>query len=381
MTLLALCLCVKSSAQKLVLPNAYDPSDLPDSVYVGDQMFHVQGIAIDRAKGCMYFSFTSQFYKTDLQGNIIGSIDKVQGHLGAMTMNPVTGKVYASLEIKDDEIGSNISKKLQVNEVSKGSSVFYIAIIDVDKIDRMGLDPEKDGVMTTVCVKEACADYDAWVSNGGVALEHRYGCSGIDGVTFAPAFGSKNPKYYLYVAYGVYGDESRTDNDYQVLLKYDVSSWSKYETPVTFGEIHTNGPEKPMEKYFIFTGNTRYGVQNMAFDAFTNRIFMAVYKGKKEQYPNYDLFSFDCSQKPFKAPLKGVEYMTKPVSQLSLAKDGLCQDEIYGWKFKWGSTGLCPLGNGWWYISENGKNKEMKTNSCTARLYHWTGGKTPFSSR
>ena len=40
--------------------------------------------------------------------------------------------------------------------------------------------------------------------------------------------------------------------------------------------------------------------------------------------------------------------------------------------FKWGSTGICPLGDGWWLISENSKNKD-KTNNCNARLYRWSG--------
>ena len=72
-------------------------ADLPDTVYVGVKDGHVQGIALDRAKGCMYFSFTSSFIKTDLQGNILGTINRIQGHLGAMTLGP-DGRVYASLE-------------------------------------------------------------------------------------------------------------------------------------------------------------------------------------------------------------------------------------------------------------------------------------------
>ena len=350
------------------------PSDVPDSIYVGGKMFHVQGLAIDRERGYMYFSFTSQFYKTDLQGNVLASIDRVQGHLGAMTLNPEDGRVYASLECKDDEIGANISKKLKVDQIERSSSVFYIAIIDVNKLDRIGMDPEKDGVMTTVCVREACEDYRAIVKQDGKELEHRYGCSGIDGVTFAPAIGKKSGKKYLYVAYGIYGDNGRTDNDYQVLLRYDVRRWGRYETPVTFGNIHEKGPKKPQEKYFVYTGNTRYGVQNMAYDPYTHRIYMAVYNGKKPQYPNYGLFAVDCSKKPFKAPLKGVGYEEDEQKQLTLAEDGLYDEAsgVHGWYFKWGSTGICPLGDGWWLISENSKNKD-KTNNCNARLYRWSG--------
>ncbi len=380
LTFLALAVSMAVSCTAKAPVATIRPSDVPDSVYVGGQMFHVQGLAIDREKGYMYFSFTSQFFKTDLQGNILASIDRVQGHLGAMTLSPVDGRVYASLECKDDEIGANISKKLEVKQIDRASSVFYIAIIDVDKLTRLGMDPEKDGVMTTVCVKEACADYQF-----NDPVDHRFACSGIDGVTFGPAIGHKAgkaiKKWYLYVAYGVYGDNNRSDNDYNVLLRYDVSDWARYETPVVFGEVHTNGPEAPADKYFVYTGNTTWGVQNMAYDSFTNRIYLAVYKGKKPQYPNYDLFAVDCSVKPFKAPLQGVDYFTSKVPQLTLAKDGLYDEAsgTYGWHFKWGSTGLCSIGGGWWIISEKGKNKVDKTNSCNARLYHWTGNsEVPF---
>ena len=60
-------------------------SDLPETVLVTGQEQHVQGIAYDSAENCMYMSFTSRFVKTDMQGNILASIDRIQGHLGAMT--------------------------------------------------------------------------------------------------------------------------------------------------------------------------------------------------------------------------------------------------------------------------------------------------------
>ena len=334
-------------------------TELPDSVYVAVKDGHVQGIALDREKGYMYFSFTSSFIKTDLQGNILGTISRIQGHLGAMTMGP-DGRVYASLECKDDVIGQGISKRLGVENLSHENSVFYI-----------GMDPEKDGVMTTVSIREACKDY----------VGHTYGCSGIDGVTFAPGMGKCSKKLYLYVAYGIYGDNARTDNDNQVLLCYDIKNWKrKYETPVVFGTVPTNGPEKPLHKYFIYTGNTTWGVQNLGYDAHTGRIFMAVYKGKKAQYPNYPLFSIDVAQKPRKAIPSG---LSERHETLQLSQDGLFDQAsgVRGWQFKWGSTGLCPLGDGLWYISENHKDKATGIQSCTARLYRWTGlGDQPFKA-
>ena len=126
-------------------------TDLPREVYVGQQAQHVQGIAYDEEKNCMYMSFTSRFVKVDMQGNILGSIDRIQGHLGAMTFDPVGRKVYASLECKDDQIGQGIAKTLGVDVVTE--SVFYIAIIDVDKLTTLGADPETGDVLKTVCVK------------------------------------------------------------------------------------------------------------------------------------------------------------------------------------------------------------------------------------
>lgn len=352
----------------ILLCSAALATELPDSVYVAVKDGHVQGIALDREKGYMYFSFTSSFIKTDLEGNVIGTINRIQGHLGAMTMGP-DGRVYASLECKDDVIGQGISQRLGVENLSHENSVFYVAIIDVDRLDRKGMDPEKDGVMTTVCIRDACRDY----------VDHTFGCSGIDGVTFAPGIGKCGKKLYLYVAYGIYGDNSRSDNDNQVLLCYDIKNWKrKYETPVVFGTVPTNGPEKPMHKYFIYTGNTTWGVQNMAYDAHTGRIYMAVYKGKKPDFPNYPLFSLDVKQRPAKGVPPGLDAKHEI---LKLSDAGLLDEAsgVRGWDFKWGSTGLCPLGDGLWYISENHKDKATGIQSCTARLYRWNGqGKQVF---
>ena len=59
-----------------------------------------------------------------------------------------------------------------------------MAIFDVDKIDRVGMDATSDGVMTAVYLKEVVDDFSAMVPNNGKAVQHRHGCSGIDGTTF-----------------------------------------------------------------------------------------------------------------------------------------------------------------------------------------------------
>lgn len=367
-------------------------SDLPETVLVTGQEQHVQGIAYDSAENCMYMSFTSRFVKTDMQGNILASIDRIQGHLGAMTFNPETRKVYASLECKDDEIGAGIAKTLNVNTVSRTDSRFFIAIIDVDRLEGIGMDPEGNEVLRTVCIKKAVEDY-AFRSKSG-DFEHRYGCSGIDGVTIGPAIGKPEAarygrrsagkpaadEKYLYVGYGIYGDTDRTDNDYQVIHRYSLKELEKYARPVIFGETHHDGPEKPEKEYFLRTGNTNYGIQNFAYDEYTDCFFLAVYKGRKADFPNYSLFAFKALQQPFKAALTGGRDKKK-VLQLSLVKPeepyfiNPSVDEttgITGWRFRWGSTGLCPLGRGLWYISENGKDRETGKEYCRARLYRWS---------
>ena len=241
--------------------NGPDLRNLPREIRSGEQgPFHVQGIAVDLERGYIYFSFTTKLLKMDFEGNLIGSVDGMTGHLGCLTMNPADGRVYGSLEYKDDAIGKGIRRTLDAGQVApedeKDRTGFYVAIFDVDRITRPDMDAEKDRVMTTVYIKEAVDDYFATAENGGLTVEHRFGCSGIDGVTFAPRFGAKEGGDYLYVAYGVYGDTLRTDNDYQVLLAYDTKDWKRFEQPLSQGSLHKSGPAAPDHKYFVRTGNT-----------------------------------------------------------------------------------------------------------------------------
>ena len=433
-------------------------SELPICVRANGGKFHVQGLAYDEQAQCMYFSFTSAFFKTDMEGNVMASIADINGHIGAMTFDKESRRVIASLEIKDDAIGRNIARKLGQDAWSREQAGFYLAVIDVDRLTRMNMKQEE--VMTLVRLEEVCSDYQANVDVGGKVLEHRFACSGIDGVTIAPAFGAQNhgsevimkdrtcscasnrctrnygseekmrgrnsncgnisctrncgfevavngrtcksasnscaqncgeQQRYVYVAYGIYGDTTRTDNDYNVLLAYrleDVLAQSGMcSSPsannVTCSIISVeNANVSPtsdscarkygiqqlchVHKYFVHTGNTEWGVQNLAYDSSTNQMFLAVYKGSKSRWPNYDLFALDMNQQAFSAPLEGVPYSNSPVEQL----------EVSGaWYFRWGSTGLCPLGDGSYYISHNGASDG--NNYCEVCLYRWQGSSSP----
>ena len=330
---------------------------------------HIQGIAVDQEKGYIYYSYTTMLIKTDLQGRIVGSVTGLLGHLGDLDLNEADGRVYGSLEYKNDAIGRGI---LNMEKSTRTlDNAFYIAIFDVDRIDRVGMSAEKDGIMTTVYLPTVLEDYLAEVATSEGKKAHRLGCSGIDGVAFGPKFGSTSGKEYLTVAYGIYSEKDRSDNDYQVLLQYDTEKWAKYERTLSQDDMHQMGPRKPAGQYFVFTGNTTYGVQNLEYDPFTEAWLMAVYKGVKEHYPNYTLFAADAKARPAKQTLQGIPYLKKGLV-VPLKAEGLkdATTGIRGWMWGVGSTGMAALGGGYYYFSHN-YNSEQGQGS-TIRMYRYT---------
>ena len=330
---------------------------------------HIQGIAVDQKKGYIYYSYTTMLIKTDLQGRIVGSVTGLLGHLGDLDLNEADGRVYGSLEYKNDAIGRGI---LNMEKSTRTlDNAFYIAIFDVDRIDRVGMSAEKDGIMTTVYLPTVLEDYLAEVATSEGKKAHRLGCSGIDGVAFGPKFGTTSGKEYLTVAYGIYSEKDRSDNDYQVLLQYDTEKWAKYERTLSQDDMHQMGPRKPAGQYFVFTGNTTYGVQNLEYDPFTEAWLMAVYKGVKEHYPNYTLFAADAKARPAKQTLQGIPYIKKGFV-VPLKAEGLkdATTGIRGWMWGVGSTGMAALGGGYYYFSHN-YNSEQGQGS-TIRMYRYT---------
>ncbi|WP_443076041.1 hypothetical protein [Streptomyces sp. NBC_01716] len=352
---------------------------LPTSVDGGAwKSGHVQGMAVDRRKGFMYFSFTNLLVKTDLTGKPVGSVTGFTGHLGDLDFNTKDGRVYGSLEYK-------------------AAKAFYIAIFDGDRITAMDMDAETTGVVSTVHLKEVVDDYTADMDGNGVfdgdtakTADHRYGCSGIDGVAFGPGFDDRRPggehgaprTQLLTVAYGVYANTTRQDNDNQVLLQYDIRHWKKYERPLTEADPHTSGPASPDGKYFSYTGNTTYGVQNLDYDAYTGNWLLAAYKGTKTQFPNYSLFVLDGSKRPVSGPISG---QPQPESGrlLPLLARGLHHPAsgTYGWESA-GQYGLVSLDDGRYYLAEAGTVVEDGVTKQTGKavMNRWTGDvPTPFA--
>ena len=313
---------------------------------------HVQGIAVDVQGGYIYYSFTNLLAKYDFSGKLIGTLVGWTGHLGDLDFNPADGKVYGSLEYGKDK-------------------AFYIAVIDVKQLDRVGVDASKTGTFRTVYLPEVVKDYVA----------ERYGCSGIDGVGFGPAFGHVDGPRYLTVAYGVYSNTERGDNDHQVLLQYDVSDWHNYAKPLNEADLHHSGPSKLQGKYFARTGNTTWGVQNLSYDDSLRRWFMGVYQGKKPSFPNYLLFAIDARTQSTMRNLVGVASADGKGAErgqlLELADDGLkdAATGVRGWNQK-ADVGFQPVGpdrsgHALFYLSANSGSKGAQSSDLT--LMRWTG--------
>lgn len=312
---------------------------------------HVQGIAIDEARGHIYFSFTTELVKTDFSGNLIGTVKGLAGHLGCIVFDPERRRVIGSLELKHDAIGKGIVSR--TGRALSDEDAFYLVAFEADAIDRTDLDAEADGIMKAVFLREVADDYNATDEISG--KPHRYGCSGIDGTALGPVFGAvpDSPKKIM-VAYGIYGDTERTDNDHQVILSYDTDIFDKYGQSLNQDAPHHSGPTTPEAKYFFYTGNTTYGVQNLEYDSFTRTWLTAVYAGQKPVFPNYPMFLIDGRIPPVSSALRGRG--DEMGLTLTPARLGEMTDEpTPGCRFSLGSTGIYAFGDGTYAFSVHGR--------------------------
>lgn len=179
-----------------------DIEKLPHEIYGGAwKSGHVQGIAVDTKREYIYYSFTTRLVKTDMKGNVAGTVEGLIGHLGCIDFCDDDGCVYGSLELKHDSIGKGIMEKTGKQIASEDS--FCVAIFDPEKITRVGMDAEKDGIMKAVYMPEVVSDYSAKIKTGKGEYEHRHGCSGIDGTGFGcvPGSGKGSEKSYSCIRY------------------------------------------------------------------------------------------------------------------------------------------------------------------------------------
>ena len=294
---------------------------------------HCQGMAIDTHKGYVYYSYTNTFVKCDLEGNVMGTITGIQGHLGDICFNENDGKVYCSYN-------------------PSGKKALYTAIVDVDNLNEIGLKALECGLIRTVHLKEVYKDFSAKVQVGEKVFSRKYGVSGTDGVCFGPSFSTGKGNYFT-VACGLTPQTNRSDNNYQILIQYNVKNWwDHYSRPLSFTEFHHNGPDKHNGKFFIYTGNTNYGVQTMTYFRELNVWMLNVYPTTKSTFKKYNMYIVDGDVKPRKEILKGQPTQDDEQYVLSLYQDGEFDKKtgIYGWYASLGNKGMTYISDGLFYI-------------------------------
>lgn len=312
---------------------------------------HLQGAVADDENRYLYMSFTDRLIKVDMHtGEIVASVTGLLAggiygggaHMGDLAF--YQGKVYGSLEYKAAE-------------------KFYVAVFDVEKMTAMDMDYKTPGVMTAMYMEEVVRDYTDDLDGGehenaAASMGHRFGCSGIDGITFGTMPGDVSGKIYMFLAYGVYGNPQRRDNDYQVLLAFDPAQFAA--APFDQNAPHQIGP-RAYKKLYVYTGNTTYGVQNLEYDRASGDYWMIVYEGKKPEFINCPVYVVDGAAAPAERALDipGAAYAGLRGECLSLKRVGRyhAQSGVYGIPVMPGKadTGFISLGNDLFYVAQSGK--------------------------
>ena len=153
-----------------------------------------------------------------------------------------------------------------------------------------------------------------------------------------------------------------------MILQYDPDIFDRFGQPLDQANPHHSGPESAEARYFLYTGNTRWGVQNLEYDPASRLWLTCVYDGRKEHFTNFHMFLIDAAAAPTEGELVGRD--GEKGSLLTLAKLG--QEGMHGiWGnfFPLGSTGVASLGDGRFYFSKPVSNAEEKTYSSQVGLY------------
>ncbi|MBQ4365528.1 MAG: hypothetical protein II804_04605 [Clostridia bacterium] len=339
---------------------------LPLSLMGGDwDVKHCQGIAVDSERSLIYYSYTSVLVKCDLDGNILGTVSGFKGHLGDLALGD-DGYLYCSY-------------------YPTGRAGFYIVMFDPGKITKENISWKNTNVARSVFLKAVWDDYRFDVNGNGRfdggndGADHRFGCTGIDGLTFGPSFktGGRGKKL-LTAAYIISANEKRRDNDYQVLVQYDTDGWWDTFGKATPGEgekAHLSGPEKGSGKFFLYTGNTYYGVQTMTYFDELNVWLLSTYQMVKSSFQPFCVFAVDGEEKPTREQLKGQPKGTEgnvlsfyPAGELDKTRG------IRGWRRSFGTKGFDYAGSGLFYIVYPYKTW-YGTQTAVAYLHIWDAGK------
>lgn len=118
-----------------------------------------------------------------------------------------------------------------------------------------------------------------------------------------------------------------------------------------------------VHRFWVYTGNTTWGVQNLEYDPYSGNFIMVVYRGKKPQFANDVIYMIDGSKAPVNGKLVGIE----PEEEGELLS-------LYGsgWTYTHGATGIHSFGDGYFYVSYHGNDPE-KGQYTNVKLCKWDG--------
>ena len=88
-------------------------------------------------------------------------------------------------------------------------------------------------------------------------------------------------------------------------------------------------------------------------------------------FENFRMFAIDGKVPARKAPLEGRPGEEGLLLTSAGIGDGQKDGRIYGSHFLWGSTGIAALGNGDFYISQNGVIKDGQLHFTNLKLYRF----------
>lgn len=321
---------------------------------------HIQGIAVDPEKKFIYYSYTTVLVKARLDGTVVGWVGGLMGHLGCIDFNDSNGKVYGSLEYKHDSIGRHIMNHLGVELAEEDA--FYVAIFDVDKIDRPYMDAQTDGVMKAVYLPQVVEWYGGTLRNGEAAP---FRVTGIDGLGIGPVFGGEARR--LMLCSGTYEDPEHPQvSDYHVVLQFDWQELDAIAAPLEQLKPHHFGLDAECW-YFLDIGNTTWGVQNLEYDAYDGSWLVCVYPGKRKDSMNHPMYRIDGKA----APVEKMGRFGFSHPHLVLKSEGVYDEAtgLWGLRFTRGATGAYAFGDGRYYFSHEHQSGE-RNNSSVIRMYH-----------
>lgn len=325
---------------------------------------HVQGVATNLFGDVFYYSFTDRLVVQKSDGEIIGSVVGIQGHMGDLAFNPEDGRVYVSYSYSSSTSGLGEGTALRKQKNA------YVLIFDVEKIDRMNMSP--DGIVTCVYVGEKIQElantpgYDYGTKYDDLKIGGKYGVvNSIGNLAIGPAFGENDGKTYVTCvlsqpanavcsAAGVYAYD-REDNDYFVIVQFDPSNWGSYEVPYSEME-KASGPKDFDRMYFYYAGQHDYGVQVMTYDAYQNMYVLTTYSlinstlEGATQFPNYSVYYLDAVQVKTGTLIGNGEDSGNIITEKYGKKDEATG--IKGW-LVWYDVGFISLGDGYYYRAEN----------------------------